>query len=261
MSYLPGKFVWFEHVSNDMAKARTFYEGLFGWRVEDMPMGEDGPPYSMISNGATGIGGFRADAGSARSHWLSYVSVPDVNAVFDAAVAAGAKPLLPPMDFGGAGRGAMLSDPTGAVFSIWRAAEGDREDTKAGAAGDWMWNELWTSDTAKALEFYERVIGYSVETMEMGEGGNYYVLKSGGKGRAGVTSAVHPAAPSMWLPYVQVEDCDAKAAQVAGLGGQVMFGPTDIPGVGRFAILQDPTGAALSIMKPSPEMSESGGSV
>jgi predicted enzyme related to lactoylglutathione lyase len=208
----------------------------------------------MIHSGEHGIGGVRGDAGSARSHWMSYVSVPDVDAVFDAAVAAGATPLMPPMDFGQAGRGAALRDPTGALFSLWRGAQDDRADSASGGTGDWMWNELWTNDAEKALDFYERVIGYTVETMDMGEGGKYHLLKTGDKGRAGVTSSVHPAAPSMWLPYVNVADCDAKAAQAAELGGQVMFGPADIPGIGRFAILQDPTGAALAIMKPAPEM-------
>jgi len=57
LSRLPGKFVWFEHVSNDVAKARAFYEQLFGWHVESMPMGDQ--PYHMILNAATGIGGLR----------------------------------------------------------------------------------------------------------------------------------------------------------------------------------------------------------
>jgi predicted enzyme related to lactoylglutathione lyase len=253
MSYLPGKFVWFEHVSNAPAKAKAFYAGLFDWRVEDVSMG-DGPPYSMIHNGDNGIGGVRGDAGSARSHWMPYVSVPDVDSVFDAAVAAGAAPLMPPMDFGQAGRGAALRDPTGALFSLWRGARDDPADSASGQQGGWMWNELWTSDADKALAFYQRVIGYTVETMDTGEHGKYHLLKTGARGRAGVTPSVHPAAPSMWLPYVQVGDCDAKAARAAELGGQVMFGPADIPGIGRFAILQDPAGAALAIMKPAPEM-------
>jgi len=54
----------------------------------------------------------------------------------------------------------------------------------------------------------------------------------------------------MWLPYVKVADCDATAAQAAGLGGQVMMAPTDIPNVGRFAVICDPLGAALAVMKP-----------
>ena len=57
MSYLPGKFVWFEHVSNDTAKAKAFYSALCGWTVSPMPMGDQ--PYDIIMNGADGIGGLR----------------------------------------------------------------------------------------------------------------------------------------------------------------------------------------------------------
>ena len=251
MSYLPGKFVWFEHVSNNPEKAKTFYAGLFGWTFEDMQMG-GGPPYTMIHNADVGIGGVRSGAPGERSSWMSYVSVPDVNAVFDAAVAAGATPLMPPTDFGQAGRGATVADPTGALVSLWRSAEEDRADADNVPAGDWCWNELWTSDVSKALTFYQKVIGYGVDTMDMGEHGSYYILKTGDKQRAGVTSSVHPAAPSLWLPYVVVDDCDAQAEKCAALGGTVMFGPADIPGIGRFAILQDPPGAPFAILKPLP---------
>src|SRR2546423_11527968 len=55
MSYLPGKFVWFEHVSSDTAKARKFYDPLFNWHTESMPMGST--RYPMIMNGNDGIGG------------------------------------------------------------------------------------------------------------------------------------------------------------------------------------------------------------
>ena len=252
MSHLPGKFVWFEHVSSESAKARTFYTGLFGWKIEDVSMGETAPPYAMIDNAGVGIGGVRDAEAGEHSRWMSYLSVPDVNTAFDAAVAAGAKPLLPPTDFGQAGRGATVADPSGAVVSLWRAAEEDRADTEDTAAGDWCWNELWTSDAPKALAFYEKVFGYDVDTVDMGEQGSYYILKTGYKQRAGLTSSVHPAAPSLWLPYVLADDCDAKATQAASLGGAVMFGPENIPGIGRFAILQDPTGAPLAIMKPLP---------
>ena len=254
MSYLPGKFVWFEHVSNDVAKARAFYEPLFGWHVERITMG-DGPPYSMIHNDNVGIGGLTTpEKAGTPSHWTSYVSVPDVNAVFDAAVAAGATPLMAPVDFGPVGRGALIADPTGATLNLWRSAEEDRADSEETPVGDWVWNELWTTDVQKALAFYERVIGYSVESMDMGDQGTYYQLKSGGKGRAGVTPSTNPGAPSMWLPYVRVDDCDAKAAQAKKLGAQILLAPNDIPGVGRFAILLDPLGAALAIIKTDPSM-------
>jgi hypothetical protein len=58
--------------------------------------------------------------------------------------------------------------------------------------------------------------------------------------------------PPHWLPYVFVDDADATLARARRLGATIQFGPEDIPGVGRFGVLQDPTGAVLAVMKPRP---------
>jgi predicted enzyme related to lactoylglutathione lyase len=71
------------------------------------------------------------------------------------------------------------------------------------------WNELWTSDDRKALAFYETMFCFTYEAMNMGPT-IYYMLKAGGKSRAGLCQSVNPAAKSMWLPYVAVADCDAQ---------------------------------------------------
>src|SRR6476659_4836334 len=74
MSYTPGRFVWYEHCSNDIAKARAFYEKLFDWNTEltAMPGSE---PYPIIHNGDNGIGGYATTQAGAPSRWLSYLSV------------------------------------------------------------------------------------------------------------------------------------------------------------------------------------------
>ncbi len=251
MSYLPGKFVWFEHLSADIPKARKFYDALFGWHTESMPIGDQ--RYSMILNGdgttSTGIGGYGASAPGARPSWMSYLSVSDVDSAYNAALAAGARSISAPMNYGPVGRGATLADPTGAVFSVWKSAEGDAPDVAQAPIGSWCWNELWTTDDRAALAFYERVFGYSHDSMDMGPQGTYYMLKTGDVSRAGLMHAVDRKAPSMWLPYVAVADCDATAARAKALGGQVLASPQDIPNIGRFAIAQDPLGAAIAVIK------------
>jgi predicted enzyme related to lactoylglutathione lyase len=249
--HLPGKFIWFEHVSADIAKARAFYEPLFGWHVEAMPMG--GSSYSMILNsGGQGIGGFApAQAGEA-AHWLSHLSVPDVDKSFQAALANGAKQVTAPTDFPPVGRGAVITDPVGATVSLWRSANGDRPDVPQVPPGDWVWNELWSRDAKKALAFYEKTFGHTHDAMDMGEQGTYWILKSQDQGRAGVFEATDPKIPPMWLPYVNVSDTDASAAKAAKLGAKVFMPPTDIPNVGRFAAMFDPLGAPIAIIKPQP---------
>ena len=246
--YLHGKFVWFELLTQDIDKAMKFYDGLFGWRSERVSMG-GGEPYPMINNGDAGIGGFRKGPPGVNSHWVSYMSVPDVDAAHKAALAAGCRVMMAPTDLNGAGRAAAIADPTGASFCVWKGTSGDAPDVEKTPVGGWFWNELWTSDDAKALAFYTAHFGYTHEKMSMGPT-NYYILNSAGRPRAGLCQSVNPAAKSMWLPYVAVADCDATARKVKSLGGEVLSTPQDIPGIGRFAIAVDTTGAAVAFMKP-----------
>jgi predicted enzyme related to lactoylglutathione lyase len=252
MDHLAGKFVWFEHVCADTQKARAFYQPLFGWHVESMPMGERS--YPMILQGQQGIGGLREAEAGEPAHWASYLSVQDVDASFRAAVAAGATPLQGPVDFGPVGRGAALRDPTGAALWIWTGTQDDRPDPEATPYGDWYWNELWTPDARRALAFYEAVFGYTHQVMDMGEQGDYLVLHSAdGRPRAGIFQTTEAQMTPQWLPYVSVADCDATATDALRLGAlSVPVAPTDIPGIGRFAVLIDPLGATLAVIKPTP---------
>ena len=250
MSHLPGKFVWFEHVSNDIAKARAFYEPLFGWHTEAMPMG-GGDPYHVILNGGTGIGGYSKAPAGAPNSWLSYLSVADVDASYKTALAAGAKSLMAPMDYGSVGRAATLADPTGAVFSVWKGAQDDAADTDVTPVSGWVWNELTTQDAKAALAFYEKAFGFTHHEMPMPQGA-YYILKQGDKMRGGLCKATDASTPAMWTQYVKIEDCDAASAKAKSLGAHIVVPPTDIPTVGRFSMFADPQGAMLAVMKPAP---------
>jgi len=248
MSYLPGKFVWFEHLSTDPARARNFYQQLFNWHVETMRIGD--AHYPMIVNGNDGIGGFIS--GESGPRWVSYVSVPDVDRTYAAALAAGAKSESAPIDYGTIGRGAAIVDPTGARVSLWKSAEEDQADADVPVSG-FVWNELWTSDVAMALAFYSKLVGYTHEAMDMGAQGTYHVLSTpGNKGRGGVMLSPDPKTPAQWVPYVRVADVDATLANAKRLGAQVCMEGTDIPEVGRIGMMVDPQGAMIAVIKPTP---------
>ncbi|MEO8546156.1 MAG: VOC family protein [Burkholderiaceae bacterium] len=249
MQYLPGKFVWFEHVSADPAKAAAFYGELCGWSRQSMPM--DQQTYDIIMNGDKGIGGYRKAEPGQQSHWASYLSVPDVDKSFAAASKAGAQSLLPPTDFGAVGRAAAISDPTGAMVFLWKGAQEDPADVEKTPHGGWFWNELHSTDAKAAAGFYAKLIGYQIDTMDMGPAGPYYILKDdSGKMRAGVLQQ-EPGmpVPSHWLPYIHVADCDAAQRKAMTLGAnKTVVPPTDIPNIGRFAIMADPLGALIGVI-------------
>lgn len=249
---LPGKFVWFELVARDPKRAQAFYGEVFGWKVQPFPMGP--ATYEMIWAGDTPdtmIGGYAAPSTDRQpSHWLSYVSVTDVDAAARVAGTSGGKVVAPPRELPGVGRSARIADPQGAELSLFRNSTGDPPDGPA-PVGRFFWNELHTTDPDTALAFYEKVVGYSHRSADMGGGGTYHLLSASGTDRAGVTAQDAGVAPH-WLPYVHVEDVDATLARARRLGATLSVDPADIPGIGRFGVLVDPVGASLAVMKPQP---------
>lgn len=247
---IPGKFVWFELVSGNPKKAQAFYREVLGWKVQGFPMGDQ--TYEMIVAGETMVGGYAAPKSGRRSHWISYVAVDDVDAAVKTAVANRGKVVDPPYEIPGVGRTARIADPQGAEVCPFKSATGDPPDEDA-SQGRFFWNELHTTDPESALAFYGKVVGFSSRAMDMGPGGTYHILEKNGVGRGGATSHIPPGAAPHWLPYVFVDDPDATLATARKLGATIQVGPDDIPGVGRFGVLEDPTGAVLAIMKPRPQ--------
>lgn len=250
---LPGKFVWFELVSRDPKKAQAFYGEVFGWKTVPFPLGDFS--YEMIYAGDTPdtmLGGYASpDNERQRAHWIAYVSVEDVDTAAAAVAANGGKVVGAPHELPGVGRSARIADPQGAELCLFKSTTGDAPDALA-PAGRFFWNELHTTDPKQALVFYEKVLGFTHESMDMGPEGFYYVLSKSGVGRGGVTGHLPSGIPPHWLPYVAVDDPDATIARARKLGATIRVAPEDIPGIGRFGVLQDPTGALLAVMKPQP---------
>jgi uncharacterized protein len=244
-----GKFVWFEHVSRDPKKAQAFYGEVFGWRVNDVPMGPT--PYQMIAVGDKTVGGYAPPPPDGTpSHWISHLLVDTAAGTADKVKQAGGTIAVPPTKVGEFGTMAIVTDPLGGALALWQPAKADGAADGKPADGHFVWNELWTHDVAKSLAFYQAIAGYTVETKEMGGPEKYNILKTGGENRGGVMKSPEAKAPQMWLPYVQVANTDKTVERVKKLGGEILAPPADIPTVGRFAIFRDTTGAVLGIIAP-----------
>ena len=119
------------------------------------------------------------------------------------------------------------------------------------AHGIFCWNELSTNDVEAAQKFYSELLGWKLHTSDAA-GMNYTEIEAAGRRIGGMyqqTPECGPAMPPHWMAYVAVDDVDALTARVESLGGRVCVGPMDIPNVGRFAVINDPAGAAFSIIK------------
>jgi uncharacterized protein len=120
--------------------------------------------------------------------------------------------------------------------------------------GKFYWNELMARDVAKAKKFYADTLGWSFEAMPMPEGGTYWVAKVGDEPVGGIfdsSGPVYVGVPEGWMPYIAVDDVDARAKKAVAAGAKIMKPAFDVPNVGRIIILQEPGGAGVGWMTPA----------
>ena len=118
--------------------------------------------------------------------------------------------------------------------------------------GNFCWNELATSKSEACKDFYTQLLGWTAHTCEVGDT-NYTMFKVDGKDVGGMMQMTaewgDPPPAAHWMGYIAVDDVDAIAARVESLGGRTCVPPTDMPSVGRFSVITDPSGATISIIK------------
>jgi predicted enzyme related to lactoylglutathione lyase len=107
--------------------------------------------------------------------------------------------------------------------------------------------ELNTNDPAKAKTFYGKLFDWKMEDMEMGPAGTYTMINPGEGTGGGLFKNPMPNTPSFWLAYAIVDDVKASTAKAKSLGASVMKDVTEVPGMGWFSIIADPTGAHLGL--------------
>lgn len=254
-SYEPGTPCWVDLMTPDVAASTAFYTALFGWDTETTLDDDGNHVYTRLTkNGLDvgGLGGQPPDMAGAPPIWNSYVCVTDADETAAKIEKTGGRIMMPPMQVFEHGIMAVAADPTGAMFCLWQPLS----HQGAGVVNEpdtYSWNELLTSDIEASKAFYADVFGWAYEGMDMGPGGMYWVIQGGDAGGLGGLMA-RPAdlpadVPDSWGVYFTVADVDATVAAVTGAGGALMFGPVDVPEVGRFATVSDPQGGSFSVIQ------------
>ncbi len=255
--YEDGVPSWVDLGSPDLAAAKAFYSGLFGWDTPDGPP-EAGGYCVCLLNGRTvaGLGPKMNPEGP--TVWTTYVNVRDADEVARKVTANGGQVFMAPFDVLEAGRMGIFADPAGAVFGVWQP-NGHLGAGVVNEPGSLVWNELVTTDVAGAMAFYGAVFGWGAQAQgPLGADGvgAYTEWKVSDRSVGGLMAKPEtmPAeVPPHWMTYFAVADTDKAVAKVEELGGTVMMGATDIE-PGRFAVVADPTGGFFGVitMKEGP---------
>jgi uncharacterized protein len=244
-----GQFVWYELSTPDVDAATRFYPRFTNWGTQKFDEN-----YTMFTTGGAPIAGiFRLTeemrAKGIPPNWMPYVEVNDVDASAAKAKSLGATITAGPDDIPGTGRFAVVQDPQGAVFGIYKSINQSNAWDGTNIVGRFSWHELMTTDYEKAAKFYNALFGWSkISEMDMGGGQMYYIYGQNGKMYGGMftTPAEMAGMHPFWLVYIHVKDV-GKAVDTATKNGATVQRPQmDIPG-GSIAILGDPQGAGFAV--------------
>lgn len=248
-SYVQGTPSYVELTTPDQAAAKEFYGPLFGWELEDVPLGDAGYYVAVGKEGdsVAGISGQMPGMEGHPAYWSVYLAVDDVDAVAAKVAGAGGEVEAEPFDVMDLGRMAAIKDPSGARVNLWQAGA-TIGTVRANEPGTPIWNELISPDLAAATTFYSDVLGVAWETQQMEGGMDYTCLLVDGRQVAGGMPPMMEGVPPHWNVYFNVESVDDTVAKVVELGGSVVAPAFDVPGVGRMAILADPQGAMFNLM-------------
>jgi len=243
-----GRFIWLDLVTEDVNAIKKFYSGLFGWTFE--PITND-DTYTLILADDVPMGGivFHDQLNDvSESRWVSYLSVPNVDDAVAIVRAEGGKIHVEPRDVPDRGRLAVIADPQGAILALLTATGGDPPPDRVPGPNEWMWIELWTTDTDRAFAFYQKLVGYGRHAYGEVEGEPYQLMRRDGRYRSGMVQLPWSGVEPNWLPYVLVDDPTATAQRVEALGGRVILSPAGVAHGGA-AVIVDPSGAAFAIQR------------
>ncbi len=246
---LPGKFVWADLVTDDVAAARAFYGELFGWTFRyvgdyTIAASDDRPLCGMFQRPRP------ERRPEAKPRWFGYISVANVERAQQVVTKAGGRVLAAPKKLPKRGEQAIFADPEGALFGVVKSSSGDPPDFQA-EPGDWVWIQLLSRDGRKAAQFYRSVGGYEIIENTSSNRLSDVVLASDGYARATVRTIpgdqreVRPT----WLPFVRVKNVGESATRAKQLKGSVLLEPKPEFLQGKVAVIADPTGAAIGLLE------------
>jgi predicted enzyme related to lactoylglutathione lyase len=249
-----GSPCWTDLWTSDVDGSRRFYSDLFGWEAME-PSPEFGG-YFMFTRGGVPVAGGMGDMGdlAANNTWSTFLDTDDIAKTVEAAKAAGAQIVFPPMAVADLGIQSGLVDPTGARLGAWQPGTfpGFTVLNEHGAPS---WFELHTRDYTAAVSFYRSVFHWDTVTVGDSDEFRYAAMRDPrGEGElAGIMDAkafLPEGEPAHWSVYWEVDDVDTAVSKVRALGGSVVREAEDTP-YGRLATATDPAGAQFKLRTPN----------
>jgi uncharacterized protein len=247
-----GRFVWYELITTDTKIAKAFYASVTGWgtRGASMP-GSTYSLFTIVDSPVAALVSLPEDAQrtGATSRWIGYVGVNDVDAAVGRIKQLGGAVYVPPTNVPNISRFSVVADPQMATLALVKGLKtGQAQSAAPGAPGRVGWRELLAADWEKALAFYSELFGWQKADNHVGVMGTYQEFSAGGETIGGMFTKPATLPLPFWLYYFNIDDIQAAAKRVEAGGGQIVYGPTAVPGGALIVHCTDPQGAIFGLL-------------
>jgi predicted enzyme related to lactoylglutathione lyase len=213
-----------------------------------------GPAYSLFTiegSPVTGVMNLPEDARrtGVTPQWIGYVGVDDVDAAVDRTEQLGGVVYVPPTDVPNISRFSVIADPQMATLALVKGLKsGQAQSAELDAPGRVGWHELVATDWEKAFAFYGELFGWQRADSHIGVMGTYQRFSVGGETIGGMFTKPASLALPFWLYYFNIDDVQAAAKRVEASGGEILYGPTEVPGGAWIVHCTDPQGAIFALL-------------
>jgi predicted enzyme related to lactoylglutathione lyase len=239
-------------MTTDTAGAKAFYARVVGWGTECTSM--PGATYTLFTVGKVPVSGLmkrpeNALRMGAPPHWIGYVGVDNVDAAAERIKQLGGAVHVPPTDVPDISRFSVVADPQMATLALIKGLKrGQERPTELGKPGHVGWHELLAADWEKALAFYGELFGWQKADAHVGSMGTYQQFSAGGETIGGMYTKPATLPVPFWLYYFNISDIETAAKRVEAGGGQILYGPTAVPGGAWIVHCTDPQGAIFALL-------------
>ena len=239
-------------MTSDSKAAESFYKSVCGWDAKDAGM--TNLQYALFSKGPTPIAGLMSVPEEARSQgihpmWLGFIGADNVDAYAARVKDAGGAIHHAPEDIPGIGRFAVVADPQGGMFALFKGQGEPPIPAPPGTPGHISWHELHAGDGAAAFDFYSKLFGWTQgEASDLGPMGVYQTFATDSLPIGGMMTKMPDTPAPLWLYYVNVDGVDAAVERVKQGGGKNIMEPHQVPGGNWIVHCFDPQGAIFAVM-------------
>jgi len=240
-----GNIVWYTLVTPNLQESAAFYGNIFDWDINSAEV--RGQKVALVRHQGRPIAGIVEISGADAALWVASVSTPSVKEITGKFTSNGGRVILKAFNIQNTGKQVILEGPLGEKLGFIENPAHPVSQLTNGPQ-QWIWTELWSTNTDLSRGFYQKVFNASITENEKTDK-PYWFINKGGQNVGGIIPNPAEGARSQWVPYVNIPDIPGFYAGLKATNARVLLGPESGYRDGSIVVFEDPHNALLCVQK------------